>query len=239
MDIKQFKEKLESLEAIGASGAPLTLEKIRDLFKGMDLDRTQMSALLQYLKTKGLMSADIAASSVTSASDVNAESAGSANNVEAINEFENFPGTRVPLTAEEKHFMEGYLQDLEESADSSLVPILRTAADIAAEFNCEEIALADLIQEAALAAVSVPADSEDSVLKKAIYDGICAAVNEQLGVMANDRGLVDRVEKLDRAIKDLTDEGETMPAFTAAELAVILDTGLDELKSILRLTGDE
>ena len=60
MNIKQFKEKLESLEAIGASGAPLTLEKIRDLFEGMDLDRTQMSALLQYLKTKGLMSADIA-----------------------------------------------------------------------------------------------------------------------------------------------------------------------------------
>lgn len=239
MDIKQFKEKLENLEAIGASGAPLTLEQIRDLFEEMDLDRTQMGALFQYLKAKGLMPGEIAASSITSVSNVNAESRVNADNIESISVYDNFPGTRVPLTAEEKHFMEGYLQDLKESADSSLTPILKTAADIAAEFNCEEIALADLVQEAAMAALSVPSDSEERVLRKSIYDGICAAVNEQLGVIANDRGLVDRVEKLDRAIKDLTDEGESMPAFTAAELAVILDTGLDELKSILRLTGDE
>ena len=135
--------------------------------------------------------------------------------------------------------MEVYLQDLEQSSDPSLLPVLKTAAEIAAEFNCEEIALADLVQEAALAAVTASAGSDEKSLRQAIFDGICAAVNEQLGVMANDRGLVDRVEKLDRAIKDLTDEGETMPAFSAAELAVILDTGLDELKSILRLTGDE
>ena len=239
MDIKQFKEKLERLESIGASGAPLTSEQIRSLFEGMDPDRAQIGALLQYLKAKGLMSAEVAASPAISISDVNADDTGSTDNTGAISEIDTFPGTRVPLTPEEKHFMEGYLQDLKESASPSLAPILRIAAEIAAEFNCEEISLADLVQESAMAAVSVPSDSEESVLRKAIYDGICAAVNEQLGVIANDRGLVDRVEKLDRAIKDLTDEGETMPAFSAAELAVILDTELDELKSILRLTGDE
>ena len=232
MDIKEFREKLIELEtAADESGAPLTLDRIGQLFDGLDLDRTQMSAVLQYLKSKGIMPA--------SSADADADSAGNEDTVESISEIDNFPGTRVPLTAEEKHFMEVYLKDLEESAEPSLAPVLRTAAEIAAEFNCEEIALADLVQEAALAAVTAPADASPVILRKTIYDGICAAVNEQLGVMANDRGLVDRVEKLDRAIKDLTDEGESMPAFTAAELAVILDTGLDELKSILRLTGDE
>ena len=232
MDIKEFREKLIELEtAADESGAPLTLDRIGQLFDGLDLDRTQMSAVLQYLKSKGIMPA--------SSADADADSAGNEDTVESISEIDNFPGTRVPLTAEEKHFMEVYLKDLDESAEPSLAPVLRTAAEIAAEFNCEEIALADLVQEAALAAVTAPADASPVILRKTIYDGICAAVNEQLGVMANDRGLVDRVEKLDRAIKDLTDEGETMPAFSAAELAVILDTELDELKSILRLTGDE
>ena len=232
MDIKEFREKLIELEtAADESGAPLTLDRIRQLFDGLDLDKAQMSAVLQYLKSKGIMPA--------SSADADADSAGNEDTVESISEIDNFPGTRVPLTAEEKHFMEVYLKDLDESAEPSLAPVLRTAAEIAAEFNCEEIALADLVQEAALAAVTAPADASPVILRKTIYDGICAAVNEQLGVMANDRGLVDRVEKLDRAIKDLTDEGETMPAFSAAELAVILDTELDELKSILRLTGDE
>ena len=232
MDIKEFREKLIELEtAADESGAPLTLDRIGQLFDGLDLDRTQMSAVLQYLKSKGIMPA--------SSADADADSAGNEDTVESISEIDIFPGTRVPLTAEEKHFMEVYLKDLDESAEPSLAPVLRTAAEIAAEFNCEEIALADLVQEAALAAVTAPADASPVILRKTIYDGICAAVNEQLGVMANDRGLVDRVEKLDRAIKDLTDEGETMPSFSAAELAVILDTELDELKSILRLTGDE
>ena len=232
MDIKEFREKLIELEtAADESGAPLTLDRIRQLFEGLDLDKAQMSAVLQYLKSKGIMPA--------SSADADADSTGNEDTVESISEIDNFPGTRVPLTAEEKHFMEVYLKDLDESAEPSLAPVLRTAAEIAAEFNCEEIALADLVQEAALAAVTAPADASPVILRKTIYDGICAAVNEQLGVMANDRGLVDRVEKLDRAIKDLTDEGETMPSFSAAELAVILDTELDELKSILRLTGDE
>ena len=238
MNIKEFRKKLTELEnTAGKSGAPLTLAQISQLFEGLDLDRTQMSAVLQYLRAKGIMPAEGAVSSVSSGTG--AGSAGNEETVESIPEVDNFPGTRVPLTAEEEHFMEVYLKDLEESAEPSLFPVLRTAAEIAQEFNCEEIALADLVQEAALAAVTAPEDSSQSTLRKTIYDGICAAVNEQLGVMANDRGLVDRVEKLDRAIKDLTDEGETMPAFSAAELAVILDTGLDELKSILRLTGDE
>lgn len=235
MNIKEFKEKLTELEnAAGKSGAPLTPVQIGQLFEGLDLDRTQMSAVLQYLKSKGIMAAEAAVSS--GISDLNKNDT---DNNAIISDADNFPGTLAPLTAEEKHFMEVYLQDLEQSSDPSLLPVLKTAAEIAAEFNCEEIALADLVQEAALAAVTASAGSDEKSLRQAIFDGICAAVNEQLGVMANDRGLVDRVEKLDRAIKDLTDEGETMPAFSAAELAVILDTGLDELKSILRLTGDE
>jgi len=235
MDIKEFREKLVKLENIaGKSGTPLTLAQIKQLFEGLDLDKTQTNAVLQYLKSKGFMPAESTVSSALSDTG-----AGNEETVASISEIDNFPGTRVPLTAEEKNFMEVYLKDLKESAEPSLVPVLRTAAEIAAEFNCEEIALADLVQEAALAAVTAPENISQSTLRKTIYDGICAAVNEQLGVMANDRGLVDRVEKLDRAIKELTDDGETMPAFSAAELAVILDTGLDELKSILRLTGDE
>ncbi|MFR3949645.1 MAG: hypothetical protein ACLTZM_22995 [Ruminococcus sp.] len=46
------------------------------------------------------------------------------------------------------------------------------------------------------------------------------------------------MEKLENAVKELTDDdGENR--FTIDELAVILDMNVDEIRDILRLTGDD
>ena len=46
------------------------------------------------------------------------------------------------------------------------------------------------------------------------------------------------MEKLEAAVKELTDDdGENR--FTIDELAVILDMNVDEIRDILRLTGDD
>ena len=50
--------------------------------------------------------------------------------------------------------------------------------------------------------------------------------------------LVSKVENLESAVKELTDDDDTTK-FTIDELAVILDMNVDEIRDVLRLTGDD
>ena len=47
-----------------------------------------------------------------------------------------------------------------------------------------------------------------------------------------------KVENLESAVKELTDDDDTTK-FTIDELAVILDMNVDEIRDVLRLTGDD
>ena len=93
------------------------------------------------------------------------------------------------------------------------------AAQMAAELNCEEIYLADLIQEANLALLAALKETEPQQKFRDDY-------------------LVSKVENLESAVKELTDDDDT-PKFTIDELAVILDMNVDEIRDVLRLTGDD
>ena len=120
---------------------------------------------------------------------------------------------------------------------------LPVAANMAAEMNCEEIHLADLIQEANVALLEAleqekPQVKNDQWLRLQLRKGILAAIEEQTERKFQDDSLVARVEKLESAVKELTDDdGETR--FTLDELAVILDMKTDEIRDVLRLTGDD
>ena len=50
--------------------------------------------------------------------------------------------------------------------------------------------------------------------------------------------LVSKVENLEAAVKELTDDDDATK-FTIDELAVILDMNVDEIRDVLRLTGDD
>ena len=67
-----------------------------------------------------------------------------------------------------------------------------------------------------------------------------AIVEEQTQRSMGDNILVEKVQKLDQAIRDLSeDEEDGESPFTIGELAVILDMKVDEIKDILRLAGED
>ena len=83
-----------------------------------------------------------------------------------------------------------------------------------------------------------PQVKNDQWLRLQLRKGILAAIEEQTARKFQDDSLVARVEKLESAVKELTDDdGETR--FTLDELAVILDMKTDEIRDVLRLTGDD
>ena len=120
---------------------------------------------------------------------------------------------------------------------------MKTAADMAVEMNIEEMQLADLIQEANLCLIQALGTAGDECrdekwLLSEMRKGIQLVLEEQTQRKFEDDSLVARVEKLEHAVRDLNDGEDEKNAFTIDELAIILDMKVDEIRDILRLTGD-
>ena len=253
MDVVQFQEKLREICDLGKqNGNMLTHEQIREHFASTDLETSQMVKVLQYLKLQGIV----------------IEGEDAAAQAEAKEEKEAEPqsnGTSTPLTPEEEAYLKDYLAEVSNGkelsqemintlfenladgdaiAEAALTSIyLPVAANMAADMNCAEIHLADLIQEANVVLLTALSDPEtehkdDAWLRLQLRKGIIAAIEDQTQQKFQDDCLVAKVEKLESAVKDLTDDdGENR--FTIDELAVILDMNVDEIRDILRLTGDD
>ena len=251
MDVVQFQEKLRDICELGKqNGNMLTHEQIREHFASTDLETSQMLKVLQYLKLQGIMiEGDIVPVETEEVAETEPES----------------KGTSTPLTSEEEAYLKDYLAEVsngkevspemlhtlfENLADGDAIAevaltsiYLPVAANMAADMNCTEIQLADLIQEANVVLLTALSDPEterkdDAWLRLQLHKGIIAAIEEQTQKKFQDDCLVAKVEKLESAVKDLTDDdGENR--FTIDELAVILDMNVDEIRDILRLTGDD
>ena len=251
MDVVQFQEKLRDICELGKqNGNMLTHEQIREHFASTDLETSQMLKVLQYLKLQGIMiEGDIVPVETEEVGETEPES----------------KGTSTPLTSEEEAYLKDYLAEVSNGkevsqemlhtlfenladgdaiAEAALTSIyLPVAANMAADMNCTEIQLADLIQEANVVLLTALSDPEterkdDAWLRLQLRKGIIAAIEEQTQKKFQDDCLVAKVEKLESAVKDLTDDdGENR--FTIDELAVILDMNVDEIRDILRLTGDD
>lgn len=79
---------------------------------------------------------------------------------------------------------------------------------------------------------------DDTWMRGRIRSGILHAIEEQTQQKFRDDYLVSKVENLESAVKELTDDDDTT-RFTIDELAVILDMNVDEIRDVLRLTGDD
>lgn len=257
MDIKLFQQKLNDICDIAEeNGKQLSQQQIREHFDESDLTTSQLVKILQYLRLKGITieGAEEAASDTASA-------AGAASDKHAAEEL---PGTRAALTAQEQAYLSEYMESFspegldcgdltslfqafsrgDSAAEGALTQFyMAVAAQMAAELNCEEIYLADLIQEANLALLAAlkeahPQEKNDEWVRGRIRSGILNAIEEQTQQKFRDDYLVSKVENLESAVKELTDEDDTTK-FTIDELAVILDMNVDEIRDVLRLTGDD
>lgn len=251
MDIVQFQEKLREICELGKQNDNLlTHEQIREHFASTDLETSQMVKVLQYLKLQG----------ISIEGEEQAQPGAGATKEEYTS-----GGTSTPLTAEEETYLKEYLSEVsvgkelseemlhtlfenlsqgDALAEAALTSFyLPVAANMAADMNCAEIHLGDLIQEANVVLLTALSDPEtehkdDAWLRLQLRKGIIAAIEDQTQQKFQDDCLIAKVEKLEAAVKELTDDdGENR--FTIDELAVILDMNVDEIRNILRLTGDD
>lgn len=257
MEIQEFQEKLLLLTKMAAENENrLTGNQVREFFTGLDLNKEQLLSILKYLKLKGIGIEGMDLSGAEQEAD------GS-----ALTETEDQTEERIKtkLTEEETAYVREYKEALHVKYDRiqaeklframsegateakrELSQIyLEIAADMAIERFGREMQLSDLIQEANMALLMAlemeePKKKDDLWMKKEIQKGIQSAIEAQNQKNFEDDYLVAKVQRLESAVKDLSEdeEGEATK-FTVEELAIILDMDLEEIRDVLRLTGDD
>ena len=252
MEVAEFQKKLSDLCALaGENGQVLTTGQLKDTLAGTDLDKDQLLKVLSYLKLQGI--------TIEGAVLPEEPEKGSGETADEAPERE-----QIPLTAQEQAYLEDYRSSLsafhpsgskteelflrlaggsEEARNELAGRYMDTAAELAVEMNCQEISLADLIQEANVSLMSALRDCgetvrDDAWLRREIRNGIQKAIETQQDTRFADDALVAKVEKLESAVKELT-EDEEENKFTVNELAILLDMDVEEIQDILRLTGDD
>lgn len=245
MDVREFQEKLKEIQETARSqGGSLKAEQIRETFGNAGLDSSQQAGVLRYLTSQG----------------ISIEGADAGKDKEQQEERQ-----AVPLTEEEKAYFREYMDGLpreegEEDREALFAKLaggsreasqrlaalyMKEAARLAAEMNTEEIFIADMIQEANLALMQA-LENAGSVLRDEewllaeIRKGLEEVCREQKQQKFLDDSLVARVEKLESAVRELSDdEDDARNAFSINELAIILDMDVEEIRDTLRLTGDD
>lgn len=245
MDVREFQEKLKEIQETARNqGGSLKAEQIRETFGNAGLDSSQQAGVLRYLTSQG----------------ISIEGADAGKDKEQQEERQE-----VPLTAEEKAYFREYMDGLpreegEEDREALFAKLaggsreasqrlaalyMKEAARLAAEMNTEEIFIADMIQEANLALMQAlenagSAQRDEEWLLTEIRKGLEEVCREQKQQKFRDDSLVARVEKLESAVRELSDdEDDARNAFSINELAIILDMDVEEIRDTLRLTGDD
>ena len=245
MNVQEFQEKLKEIQALARyQENSLRAEQLRDTFGGAGLDQTQLAGVLKYLMSQGI--------SIEGAQG-------------GVPEDEKEERRRVPLTEEEKAYLKEYLAGLplpeeifeeealfremaegsRSAAEKLASRYMRAAAELAVEMKSEEIPLPDLIQEAGLclwqAFENMGENPRDGRwLMEEVRKGLEQICQEQKQQKFADDSLVARVERLEKAVRELSDDEEDgKSSFSINELAIILDMDVDEIRDTLRLTGDD
>ena len=220
---------------------------MREYFEASELEKEQLLKILQYLKVKGISIEGLPEKTEDTEPEIEEE-------------------VHEPLTKEEEEYLNDYLEGLTKTEKEMPEPselfrklaegdalaqmqlaqyYLPHAARMAAKMNSRDIFLADLIQEANVGLLTAleeenPVHKDETWLLGRIRFSIRQAVEEQSQQKFRDDYLVSKVEKLESAVKELTeDEEDGSLKFSIDELAVILDMDAEEIRDVLRLTGDD
>lgn len=245
MNVQEFQEKLKEMQSLARrQGNMLKAEQMRDAFGSAGLDKTQLSGVLKYLMSQGIF--------------IEGAETGKAGE-------EKEEKRQIPLTQEEKAYLEKYIQELpdteglleedvlfremaggnREALEQLTARYMKEAAELAAEMHTEESFLPDLIQEANLCLWQALESDGDQIrdgkwLMEQVKKGLEEVCQEQRQQKFADDSLVARVEKLEKAVRELSDDEEDgESAFSINELAIILDMDAEEIRDTLRLTGDD
>lgn len=259
MEMKEFQEKLGKLLACAEShGKNLTNEDILQIFGMNQLSTEQLQSLYEYLRIQGiriqgmeLKEMDIGSQMQTEYENREKAEAEKAEEQPVDMEREDEACLKeyreyLELLTEEKEgerekllseYAGGNSDVLERLMQIYLPEILDTARSL----YRKGIFIGDLIQEGNMGILTAPVNQmpenqADEWMKKQIRLGMENWLGEEAEQKLRDDSMVERVRKLEAAIRELSDDDNQK--FSIEELSAYLDMDEEEIRAVLNLTGE-
>ena len=248
MDMREFQEKLEQLMELAAKQEKnLNNEQILEIFGLNQLSPQQLQSLYEYLRIQGIriQGADLAPMDIGKALDPQEEKKPvilEAEDEQCLKEYEEmlrqFPsekeGEREALLLQAVTDVAGVQERL---AQLYLKEILQYARKLWRQ----GIYIGDLIQEGNMSlllalAEEMPEEGKADWMEERLLAGMDSWVKEQTEQKYRDESMVEKVRKLEAAIRELSDDEEQK--FSVEELAAYLDMDEEEIRAVLRLTSE-
>ncbi|MEE1444398.1 MAG: RNA polymerase subunit sigma-70 [Blautia sp.] len=241
MNIQEFQDKLKEIQTLAMkNGKQVQAELVQQFFGEEGMDQEKLKKVFDFLEMQGITVH------------------GYSKKCEVTQKVEEV--LQVPLTAEEEEYLEEYLETLgeiegfdreqlladfiagEDVKESILKSYQKEVVQIAKELHSGEIFFGDLLQEGnmgLLMALEQAAAQEEihTWLMSEIRSSIRLFMEEQSQQKKEDDILVEKVRNLEAKVKELTEDEDVK--YSVEELAAFLDMDVEEMESVLRLTGDD
>ncbi|MGN0400168.1 MAG: RNA polymerase subunit sigma-70 [Blautia sp.] len=252
MEIKVFQQKLQDIQKLALNnGKHINKKVVEDFFKGDGLSDTQIQKVYDYLTVQGIhIEGHIVSFPVP----------------ETEEEEENETSSKKTqvYSREEQEYLEEYLDTLKQIAKETegermilleqarrgetqskkrLAELyMKEVLEIAKDLYTGEVFIGDMIAEGNMGLMMALENLEEAqdagaFLLGEIRNAILFMLEEQSGQKQSDDILVEKVRNLEQKIKELLEDDEDK--YSAEELSAFLDMDVEEIRGILRLTGDD
>ncbi len=241
MNIQEFQDKLKEIQTLAMkNGKQVQAELVQQFFGEEGMDQEKLKKVFDFLEMQGITVH------------------GYSKKCEVTQKVEEV--LQVPLTAEEEEYLEEYLETFgeiegfdreqlladfiagEDVKESILKSYQKEVVQIAKELHSGEIFFGDLLQEGNMGLLmaleqAAPQEEIHTWLMSEIRSSIRLFMEEQSQQKKEDDILVEKVRNLEAKVKELTEDEDVK--YSVEELAAFLDMDVEEMESVLRLTGDD
>ncbi len=259
MEMKEFQKKLGQIVAKAAArDKNLTHKDILETFGENQLNTQQLQSLYEYLRLQGIRIEGVDLQKVDLGEQVAA-----VNNAKEQAASEPEEKELVPMEMEDEAYYKEYKEfvanlpatskmdrekllqkyakgnlNLQEQLTQSYQAVI---LELARTVYQKGIFLADLIQEGNMSLLMVnpweiPQKDADLWMQELIVVGMREWIAMQNEQKLQDEYMVEKVKKLESAIRDLSDDDNQK--FSVEELSAFLDMDEDEIRDILSLAGE-
>lgn len=256
MEMKEFQQKLvELLVKAENQDKNLKNEEILEIFGMNQLSADQLQSLYEYLRIQGIRIEGMELKKMDISADLEQE--------KDEKEEEERETQLVPLESEDEECLRDYRAYLEmtvEEKEGERGQLLIAYAggdadarerlaqlylpyllDTARKMYRKGIYIGDLIREGNMSLLTasveeMPERQADQWMKEQIRKGMEIWLEEQREQKLRDDSMVEKVKKLEAAIRELSDDEDQK--FTIEELSAYLDMDEEEIRAVLSLTGE-
>lgn len=231
-----FREMLSEIKkAADASGNVITKDEIKALLAGLPLEDEHFELIYEYLAQQNIQ--------VINAGEEEQTLPGQERSLSIyLEELEKLAGERLP---DEHRILEQVLLGDGEAKSRLIESYLPLVCEMAGDYDGDEIPAEDLIQEGnlgLLTALETLGEFESPAACRAhILNSINQAMEQAIERGKDNRrlgeGIVSRVNHLNEAAKNL--ERDLEHKVSAEELSAYLEMPLEEIRDLLRMSGDQ